>query len=279
MKGFYIFIKTVILIGLVYIKYNGIIDGYFEESHFHKIFNYIIFLITLNSAYSIFVFVYKKRKKLKRRQADNILFGARNIYYLILALSFLGLILSLAGIKAGTLFTTLSIVAAAIAVVTKEYISPVIAGFHIALSKTLSINDYVKIGEQKGKIVDLNLTKLKLLSDDDDLIAISNEKAYFSEITNYTKGNTRKVGINFELPLNFPGTIDSLESNLVDEILEFSNFIEPDSYFLRVEDIKKDSFNLKFFYILKKNDDRVLEKQIRKKTIRKVINYIKNNRV
>lgn len=212
------------------------------------------------------------------REVDNILSGGRNIYYLILGFGFIAFLLSLAGINFGTLFTTLSIVAAAIAIVTKEFLAPIIAGFHIALSKNLNINDYVKIGDLKGKIVDLQLTKLKLLSDDDDLIIISNEKAYFNEIVNYTKGNARKVNLNFILSSDFEGTVDDLEQNLIDEILEFSTEIEKDSYNLKVMDIQKDSISFKFQYELKKQDDRNLEKIIRKKTIRKVVNHIKSNK-
>ncbi len=277
MKRIPILFKIIIIIvlGLLYYVFFETLD---DRNNYKILVNYVLFLFSANLLYSIFVYFYKRRKHLGSKEADNILSGSRNIYYLVITSGTIGFFLSLLGIEFEKLFTTLTIFAAAIAIVTKEYISPIIAGFHIALSKNLNIGDYVKIGELKGKIVDLKLTKLKLLSDDDDLIIISNEKAYFNEVINFTKGNIRKVSINFILSSDFEGTVDDLEKNLIDEIKEYAEFIEGTSYNLRVSDINKDTLNFKFQYELKKSDDRELEKEIRKKTVRKIVNHIKENK-
>ncbi|GLR15675.1 mechanosensitive ion channel family protein [Portibacter lacus] len=271
-----IFIKVLILIALILIRYFDLLLG-IPYNWVITFLDFLIFLFSLNILLSFFLVVYKRRKTLTSKESNNVTLGVRNIYYLIVTLSIIGLVLSLIGVEFSTLFTSLSIIAAAIAIITKEYISPIIAGFHIALSNTLSINDYVKIGELKGRVLDIRLAKLKLLSEDDELIIISNEKAYFSEIINYTKGNVRKVNINFDLGSNYFNTIEQLESELIEEIQEFSDFIVEDSYYLKVVSIEKDQISFKFQYELKKNENRNLEKDIRKKTVRKVINSIKLN--
>lgn len=277
MKNIPILFKILIIAGLG-LAYYIFFENLDDKNNYKILVNYVLFFFTSNLFYSIFVYFYKRRKHLGKRGADNILSGSRNIYYLVVTAGSIGFFLSMLGIEFEKLFTTLTIFAAAIAIVSKEFISPVIAGFHIALSKNLNIGDYVKIGEQKGKIVDLKLTKLKLLSDDDDLIVISNDKAYFNEVINFTKGNIRKVSINFILSSDFEGSVDDLEKNLIEEIREYAEFIEEKSYNLRVTDINKDTLNFKFQYELKKSDDRELEKEIRKKTVRKIVNHIKENK-
>lgn len=271
-----IYVKGIILIVLTVLWFYrpSII---FKEAWVNSALNFFIFLFALNLVLSLFLIFYRKRKGLGVRGSNNVTLGTRNTYYLIVSIAAIGFILSLTGVEFGTLFTSLSIIAAAIAIITKEFLAPIIAGFHIALSNTISINDYVKIGELKGKVVDIRLTKLKLQSEDDELIIISNEKAYFSEIINYTKGNVRKININFDLSPNNFITIEALEKELIDEIKDYASHIEDQSYLLKVGDITKDVIKFKFQYELKKNDDRILEEEIRRKTVRKVINGIKQN--
>ncbi|WP_235296093.1 mechanosensitive ion channel family protein [Portibacter marinus] len=271
-----IVVKILILTGLIAMRYFETLATLPYE-RILTILDFLIFIFALNVVLSIFLHVYKRRKGLLGRGNNNVTLGIRNIYYLIVSLSTIGLILSLIGVEFGTLFTSLSIIAAAIAIISKEYISPIIAGFHIALSNTISINDYVKIGELKGKVVDIRLTKLKLLSDEDELIAISNEKAYFSDIINYTKGNIRKIHINFDLSSASFKAIEDLENELTEEIKDFSEHIVPESYYLKVMEVDKDQISFRFQYELKKSDDRNMEREIRRKTIRKVINSIKLN--
>ena len=50
-------------------------------------------------------------------------------------------------------------------------------------SKELNIDDYVKIGDYKGKILDINLSKVVLQNDDDDILYLPNDKGV--SIRNY----------------------------------------------------------------------------------------------
>lgn len=107
--------------------------------------------------------------------------------------------------------TSLSIVAAAIAIISKEYVSCIISGIIISFSKEINIDDYVRIGDTKGKILDINLTKITVLNEDDDVIYIPNDRAYMADIINYTKKEIKKVSIDFELGMEYHTTIEQLE--------------------------------------------------------------------
>lgn len=208
-------------------------------------------------------------------EENNLTFGAENIYGIVITFTFIAFLLSLWGIDFKTLFTSLSIVAAAIAIVSKDFVSPVIGGLIVAISKDLSIGDIVRVGEHRGKIVDLSLTKIALLNEDNDRIYIPNDKAYLSEIINYSRGDLHRVSVPFELDPSSIGTIEELESNLKKALIAYRDEIVQDSFTLRIVEIRKDAVALKFQYTLERIDLEI-EKEIKRRTVRRVLNYITN---
>jgi MscS family membrane protein len=257
---------------------------YIEEMHvlprwenlIMSLLNFAIFVTALNLIYNSVLYYYRRGKKMTTSQRDNITTVFQNIYLLIVGLGFIFMALRSVGIDIVAFLTSLSIVAAAIAIVFKDYISPVIAGFLIAFSREINIDDYIQVGSQKGKVINMSLTKLSLLNEDDDMIILANDNVYQSDLVNYTRGNVRKVSINFDLGHSFKGSVEELESNLINALVEYHDVIEQDSFNLRIVAIHKDSLELKFQYILTKVD-RILEREIRKKTVRQVVNYLRTS--
>ncbi len=237
-------------------------------------FVFLFFFVKL--LFQFLAWFYRNKKKIEIPKTDNFLLGLDNLFYLIASIGAILTLLSFWGIDVKTLFTTLSIVAAAISIISKDYITEIIGGILIAFSGSISIDDTVLIGTQKGKVMNMTLTKITLLNDDDDIIFLSNNKVYNSDIINYTKNEIKKVSIDFEIKLDKINTIEELERSLTSELAEFKDHIETDSYYLKTVQLTQDSLSLKFQYVLLKTN-RELEKSIRKKTVRKVINYIKKS--
>jgi len=233
-------------------------------------------VLIINLAILALVELYRRRKKMKQHQADNVTVGLQNLYYLILAGLVILTIAALWNIDPIELFTSLSIVAAAIAIISKDFISEIISGMIITFSKEVAIGDYIRIGDQRGKVTDITLTKIALLNDDDDVIYLPNNKVYTSEIINYTRKEIRKVSIDFELNILAVKTVEELEADLIDAISDYEAHIVPDSYNLKIVEIRKDSLDLKFQYVLRQIN-RELEREIRRKTVRRVVNYVKQN--
>jgi small-conductance mechanosensitive channel len=227
------------------------------------ILKYAVFVTGLNIFFDLMAFIYRKSKKVKSQHKDNITVGILNLYYFIVFIAFILLTLSFLDIDLKTLFTTLSIVAAAIAIVSKDFLSALLGGFIITFSKELSIGDEVKIGEHKGKIIDLNLTKVNIKTEDDDIIFIPNDKAYNNEIINFTKVDNKKVNIRLE----------KLEQDLIDTLEEYHSYINKNSFILKINKIEKEGISFNFQYTLDKNNLEI-ENEIRRKTIRKVINRL-----
>lgn len=237
---------------------------------------FFAFIITMDVLNDLLKFFYRRRVGLNRRQHDNITLGLNNIY-LILVIT--GSIISLAayfGFNPKELFTSLSIVAAAVAIISKDYIVDIISGMFIAFSKEVVLDDYIKIGDHTGRIIHIGINKTGLLNQDDDLIYIPNHRFIMLEIINYSKSPVRKSIVDFEIQYKNLTTLEALERALIQALNEFHPYLEPDSFKLKVIHIYKDYLQLKFQYNLIVTDS-TTEKAIRRGTIRRIVDFIREN--
>jgi small-conductance mechanosensitive channel len=280
MKVLFFFLRIIFLALLVYVKIHHdewlglpLADSWIPD----LILGFLIFVLSADLVVAILSWLYRRSKKLGPDGVDNVLLALKNIYYLLIAGAIITTVIGFFGIDPKTLFTSLSIVAAAIAIISKEYISEIISGIIIGFSSNeISVGDYIKVGPHKGKLIDLGLTKIAFLNEDDDILFIPNTQVFSSEIVNYTKKQIRRVSIEFEVALAAVQSVEQLEEELTRALNDYHQFIEPGSYLLRVVDIRKDSLNLKFQYTLKRIN-RELEIEIRRKTVRHIVVYLKAN--
>lgn len=234
-----------------------------------------LFLMLLDFVQFAVVNWYSRRYKITRE--DNFIIGIGHIYLLVLVAGLVVGLLSLFKIDVRQLFTSLSIIFAGIAILTKDYISNMINGMVITFSGQLSIEDNVRIGEHRGKIIDITLQNIHLLNDDDDVIYIPNSVLLTSEVVNYTKRAIKRTSIEFEIDLKHLKNVEELERVLIETLSPFQDLIKPESQYLRVAEVRKDCVAMKFQYILKKpNKD--MERQIRRTTTRRLVEIIRDRK-
>lgn len=234
---------------------------------------FLIFYFFIKILSILIIAYYARRKKVPFKKKDNFHFGIENIANILIAFGFIGLVIKLFGVDPFEIITSATIVAAAIALVTRDYIADFLSGLYLSFSNTFGIGDYVKLDNHKGRIIEIGMLKLKILNDDDDLVIIPNFKVYLNEIINYTRRDARIMSIDFQIALKNVVSIEELEKDLIHTLEDFSEFIMSKSYNLKVVDMKADHLEMKFQYKLK-NIDPVMQREIRKKTMRVVFNYI-----
>ncbi|MEZ5040243.1 MAG: mechanosensitive ion channel [Saprospiraceae bacterium] len=273
MKKLIILIEVLLLISFGVIEYlNAPFLSIIADKQLLKAAsNFLIYLVFIDLTFRILRFLYQRKNKLTSQ--DNFLNGIQNIYRLLISIGIFITFFALFGLDVKSLLTSLSIVAAAIAIISKEFVNDLIVGLYYSFSSNLEINDYVKIDSQKGKIIEIGLFKIKLLNDDDDLVLIPNSKVYSNEIINYTKKDIRQMSIDFQIDLKYINSIERLEKELKKSLKNFAEYIEKDSYNLKIVEMKKDYLDLKFQYTLV-HMDRDLQRLIRRKTVREVFNFI-----
>ena len=272
-----IVIELILLAGAIYIKYvDEDISLKIEENYvFDSFIFFLIYVLILRLFLSTVRLLYLGRKKIKGEdeKKDNILIGVNNIYRIFFGLGFVVTVFAFFGIDILMLLTSMSIVAVAFAIISKEFINDLIVGVYNSFSDDFEIGDYVKINGQKGKILEIGLLKLKLYDDNDVIIFIPNGKAYSNEIVNYTKRDIRQMNIDFQLDIKFVKNIELLEKELKNSLEIYAEYIVEDSYNLKIVDMKKDYLDFKFQYKLN-HMDRDIQISIRRKTVRKVFSYI-----
>jgi small-conductance mechanosensitive channel len=123
------------------------------------------------------------------------------------------------------------------------------------------------------KVLDVTLHKVHLLNDDDDVIYIPNTLFHTMEVVNYTKRLIKRTSVEFEIGISHLNNVEEIEKMLIETLSPFNDMIQEDSYYLRTAEVRKDYVLMKFQYILKvPNKD--MERVIRRKTVRRVVEFI-----
>lgn len=235
---------------------------------------FIIFFSVTELGKHIFQHYYRKRKKLKPNTNDNFIEAINNLHYILIFFAVIITGLSFVNLNFVDVITSLSIVAAAIAIISKDYLSNIISGLITVFTKELEIDDNIQIQHHKGKVKSLTLSKLVLLNEDDDVVFIPNNVVFSNDFINYSKRTVRKTSIDFDLNTAHVKSAEIIEKELKNCISEYMVFIDEASIYLRIEEILHTHVAFKFQYTLIKAD-RDLEREIRRKVKRGILELIK----
>lgn len=249
----------------------------FDDIRLGAVLRFFSILAVLNLSATLVKYSYKKRQEHKGNVNQNFYFGIDNIRILLTALLIIFTFFQMLGVEPTKLFTSLSIVAAAIAIISKEFVNDMLVGLYYSFSNNFEINDYVKFNNQKGKLIDIGLLKVKLLNDNDDVVILPNGKVYAEEIVNYTRRDARVMSIDFQVDIRSVHDIDTLEKELVAAVAAYAQHIDADSYHLKIVALNKDYLDLKFQYRLKEMDMDT-QKNIKRATVRAVYSYVTASR-
>ncbi len=271
---FFLKVTAYLVILFLLIEYADNIE---EESYLGRFTGALVLYLTghLIVALSRMVIVnlYIRKHKLKREIKNNFILGIGRVANVINSLILIIAILSMFNVSLPQLFTGMSIVAAAVAILSKDYISNMINGLIIMFSDQLSLNDYVKIGDNKGTITDITLLNTHIVNDDEDLVYIPNSVVLTTDVINYTKQKVKKTTIEFELGADKATYVMQLEEFLKKNLTQYTSQLKKNSQVLKINKISKDHIQLKYQFIFDKKN-REAERQIRKLVLRKVIEFV-----
>ena len=267
--------ETLLLLGGIYVlhfRYDLLTTG--GESNFWRILLYFVMTVAVLNVITRFIkYLYQHKNYAKRRGAKNFVYGVENIRKLALGVVVVFTIFSLIGVDFVNLFTSLSIFAAGIAIVSKDFVNDLIVGIYYSFTDIFEVGDYVKFSNYRGRVADIGLLKVKILNDNDDVVILPNGKVYTSEIINYTRRDVRLLSIDFEMDIRAIDDVDALERDLIDSIAQYAEVIEPESYILKIVEVKKDFMELKFQFRLR-SLDRERQRDIKRQVVRRVFSFV-----
>ena len=268
-------VVVLILIISAFSYKSGILDfvkqfpyvAYMAES----VFRIVITVLITDIIHQIVVLFYRSELVGKR---DNFLYGIGHIKKVLFALYAGLLLLAVLNISLEKALTTLSLLAAAIVLIAKDYISNFINGMYMTFARVVNIGDEVSIGLHKGKIQDITLSSVHIINEDDDLIYIPNSVVFSSDIVNYTRREIKKTSLDFEIDILAINDVVGLESEIVEGMNEFQSNIKPGSYNLKVFAVTSELVKFKFQYLVNEGTDKELERIIKRRTIRHIVKLV-----
>jgi len=220
----------------------------------------------------ILIAIYRRRNKKNNRVRGNYILGINQIATLLnIVFVVLGLMIAF-GINPKEFLTSITIVAMAIALLFRDYITNMISGLLIMFSDQFTIGDTVRIGEHQGKIMDITLANIMVKNDDDDVVLIPNNTAFTTNIINQSLQNSRKLTIEFELPLASARQHRVLEGDIRNALKQYGAAIVPDSFQLRVVGMSKDAVQYKLQFSTARKDT-LLRRQLRNDLYQHIIAF------
>src|SRR5690606_5352734 len=177
------------------------------------------------------------------------------------------------GINPKDFITSLTIVAMAIAVLFRDYITNMISGLIVMFSEQLSVGDRIKVGEQRGRIVDITFANIVLQDEEDDIIMVPNNLVFTSTFMNLSAHQSSLFTVRFELPLQASLEVEELEEALRLSLTTHPNLSDkPEDFQLKVIELGKDFVRYKLDLHAVSNSNR-MHRQLENEILKEVIKF------
>lgn len=233
---------------------------------------YLIGILIVSSVRISMVYLYLKRRQRESDFKDNYILGINRIASILSVFVLFLSVLYYFQIDTQQFLTSISIVAAAIAIVFREYIVNSINGFIWMFSNQFSLKDYIKVGDYEGRIMDINLLNVVLLNDEDEIVYVPNTLMASSSVVNSSKKDFKKLSFDFELVPETLGNIDHFEDYLMESLKAEFKDINLENFSLKVDMIKKDAVALKLRITVDRKQKN-LERPVRRFINKSILGY------
>lgn len=211
----------------------------------------------------VIIYWYIKKHVLKPNIKDNFILGIDRIVSILNTVFAIVALMILSGTDPLKFLTSITIVAAAIAVTFKDYINNMINGLIIMFSDRLSLGDHIRVQDTEGKILDITLINVILQNEDNDMVMVPNSVVFSSVIVNQSKQNIKKLSIEFELALTYGYLPAQLEDILSEAVKGYGDYIVREGLTVKTLAIGKDTVSFKVQVLLNRYD-KIKEREIRR---------------
>ncbi|MNK10772.1 Mechanosensitive channel MscK precursor [compost metagenome] len=189
-----------------------------------------------------------------------------NVFFIIVS------VMIAVGINPKDFITSMTIVAMAIAVIFREYITNMISGLIIMFSDQFSVGDRIKIGEYQGKIVDITLANLVVRDEDDDAVMIPNNLVFTATLVNKTSQKSNKIVVKFELPVDHAVAVEELERYFKPLFQDNPNLDHGQGFSVKIADLAKDYVKYKVEVSTISSSNRI-HQQVQSKILNEVLQF------
>lgn len=252
-------------------------ESWFEIRFFTTIYTILFAYLFLNLFFNylrlVFVNVYLLRNKLPAAHYDNFIIGINKLSFFLNHIIFLVLALTIIGVRVFEILTSLTVVAVALVLIFNDYIRNFMNGTIVMFSKKYRYKDYVKVGDFKGRISDINFMNTELATDTGDVIYIPNNIIVAKEIINFSRKSTKKFSLEFSLNKELVNNYEDIELE-VKQVISQDFSLKEEEIVLVVEKFEKDNVLFRFDFITHKYSFK-LEKNVKHEVNKILLRYVK----
>lgn len=275
-------LKLVLLVMfIVSFKSNSWLSPFFETHIIASdLIRAAIFLLSGNLIISlarIITLSFYLQRTEETRVQPNFVIGIDRLATLFNIIVFLITLMLAFGVRPLEFLTSITIVAAAIALLTKEYITNIVNGLIIMFSDQLEIGDKIMIGKSVGFIRDITLINMELKSETGEIIIIPNTLALTSEVVNYSKNNSHQVILDSEIPFYSVIQLNDLEKTLNESLAQFSDHVYVEGSQLNIIERKPESIIIRYQFPIK-SGEKGIEKSVKKTVNQALMNWSNETR-
>lgn len=275
-------IKLALLVGLEYLyEGNSYLAKYIADYVLiQAILRALIFLLSANLIISlgrIAILKFYLQKTDDHKVQPNFMIGIDRISWILNVNIFLIAFMLAFNIKPLEFLTSITIVAAAIALLTKDYITNIVNGLIIMFSEQLEIGDKITVGKNTGFIRDITLVNLVLKAETGEIILVPNNLIFSSDVINYSKNESHQVILDSEIPFHSKVQLHELETDLSKELKPFSDRVFVEGAQLTVLERKPESLIVRFQFPIK-SGEKEIEKNAKRALNQAIINWSNERR-
>jgi small-conductance mechanosensitive channel len=235
----------------------------------------LIFLISGNLIISLGRFItlrFYLRKTDATKVQPNFVVGIDRIADLLNVFILLISLMLALGIRPLEFLTSITIVAAALAILSKDYITNIVNGLIIMFSDQLEIGDKIQIGKNTGFIRDITLINLVLRNDAGETILIPNTMALNTEVVNFSSNNTHQVIFDSEVSSKEEIDLNVLENQLTEKLKDFPEVVFREGAQLNVIERKSESTIIRFQFPIK-TGEKAIENKVKKEVNQAILDW------
>lgn len=269
-------VLLVIIIIALHINFEYDIEKRKLLAQFLKgLYSFLIPSIVLSMFHFIVIMLYNARDS-QKRERGNFVLGINRLTAVLNTVFFVIAIMTAFGINPKDFITSITIVAMAIAVIFKDYITNMISGLIVMFSEQLSVGDRIKVGEHKGRIIDITFANLVLQDEEDDIVMVPNNLVFTATFMNLSAHQSSLFTVKFELPLEVSLHIEELEEHLRLSLTTHPNLeIKEDEFQVKVLEIGKDYVRYKLDLYAVTNSNR-MHRNIENEILKEIIKFERN---
>jgi len=238
----YIFILKIIAVVIsltIFIMFPEIKDKEMIVQMLKGLNSFLVPSIILSILRFLIISLYNARHA-NRSVRGNFVLGINRLTAIINAVLFVIAVMLAFGKNPVEFLTSLTIVAMAIAVLFRDYITNMLSGLFIMFSEQLSVGDRIKVGDHKGRIVDVTFANIILQNEEDDIVMVPNNMVFTNSMVNLSAHRSNLFTVKFELPLYVATDVETLEMEIQKTLLNHPNLDEENPPSLHVVEIGKD---------------------------------------